>query len=148
MEVTELLSLNQLIPLMRGEISEPLIQELESVLLQGMLVGHSRASVQIPSGMVTRGLTLVLHLSTHRGTVAAIYLARPEIPGYLPLDVTRKLHDSGWSTYHDNYGQKYAVISRTFPSMDTTHTAGELAIALEILGAPQKHSWELKAFYE
>jgi hypothetical protein len=133
---------------MRGDISEPLIEELKKILSEGMLRGHVRASAQIPSGLVAKGLTLVLKLDTPRGVTASIFLARPEIPGFLPISVARKLNDFGWTIYNDDYGQQYAVISRSFPSLEISATAGDIAIALETLGAPQKKAWELRPFFE
>lgn len=59
-----LLKLNDLIPFMRGETSAPLIRELQKILESALNEEFRRASVQIDSNLVSRGLTLVLNFDS------------------------------------------------------------------------------------
>lgn len=131
---------------MRGETSAPLVSELWAAVDEAVKNRKATMTVQVESNLVTRGLSLIVDF--REKTVARIYLARKEIPGYLPFKSRDLLAALGWNADSDNYGQEFALVWKIYPSLEISQIANDLASALEALGAPQKHHWKLKAKYE
>lgn len=126
---------------LRGETSEPLISELARLLDQGASENRKFIAVQIKSDLVVRGLSLVVRISDE--PAAWIYLSRKEIPGYIPIRCLRELHADSWFISNDEHGEEFAVTWKRFSNLDKTLLTKSIARALEALGAPQKHTWEL-----
>lgn len=130
---------------MRGETSNPLIDELKRVIQHNFENAGRMVTVQIASDMVSKGLSLFL--KTSETPKAWIYLARKEIPGFIPLNVAAELNKTGWQIENDVYGAEFALVSKALVSSDPAEQAVELATGLELLGAPQKRKWVLEAEY-
>jgi len=126
---------------LRGETSEPLISELGRLLDQGASENREFIAIQIKSDLVVRGLSLIVRISNE--PTAWIYLSRKEIPGYIPLRCIRELHTDGWSISNDEHGEEFAVTWKHFSNFDKILVPKSITWALEALGAPQKHTWEL-----
>lgn len=126
---------------MRGETSDPLVQELTRLIGEGREKNHNALIVQVKSELVVKGLTLILSLDTQPN--AWIFLARKEVPGFLPLSVLRLLMQANWVVVADAFGQEFSAISKTLVGSKPIELASDLISGLEALGAPQMASWDL-----
>jgi hypothetical protein len=126
---------------MRGETSDPLVQELASLIGEGREKNHNALIVQVKSELVVRGLTLILSLDTQPN--AWIFLARKEVPGFLPPSVLRLLMQANWVVVADAFGQEFSAISKTLAVSKPIELASDLVLGLEALGTPQMLHWEL-----
>lgn len=129
---------------LRGETSEPLISELGRLIDQGASENREFIAIQIKSDLVVRGLSLVVRISNE--PTAWIYLSRKEVPGYIPIRCIRELHADGWFISNDEHGEEFAVTWKRFSNLDKILVPKSIAGALEALGAPQKHTWELSLY--
>jgi hypothetical protein len=130
---------------LRGETSEPLIGELNRLMLEGKSYKKTIVAIQVNSNMVARGLSLIFQISVE--PIAWIYVSRKEIPGYIPFSSVELLNQGEWFISNDYYGQEFAVVWKRFSGEDQLTLTRSLAFALEALGAPQRHSWKLEAIY-
>lgn len=130
---------------MRGETSEPLISELTTALDHAEKNRNSIMTIQVDSTLVAKGLSLIVNFG--QTVVARIYVARREIPGFLPFDSTDLLMAIGWKVGSDSYAYEFSLVWKSYPSFEIAQVAEDLARALEALGAPQKHHWKLAVNY-
>jgi hypothetical protein len=126
---------------MRGETSNALIAEFTMLLDRAIGENKTLLSVQVPSDMVARGLTVLIQ--THSNPRAWIFLARKEIPGYIPTASYGLLHGIGWQVSGDAYGSEFASAFKSLSGEDTMGWASEIVAGLEALGTPQKRDWDL-----
>lgn len=126
---------------LRGETSEPLISELRRLLDQGESEKREIVAIQIKSDLVVRGLSLIFRMSNE--PTAWIYLSRKEIPGYIPIRCIQALNADGWFISNDEYRKEFAVAWKHFSNYDKMLVPKSITWALEALGAPQQHKWEL-----
>ena len=126
---------------LRGETSEPLISELRRLLDQGESEKREIVAIQIKSDLVVRGLSLIVQMSDE--LTAWIYISRKEIPGYIPIRCVQALKADDWFISNDEYREEFAVAWKRFSNYDKMLVPKSITWALEALGAPQKHTWEL-----
>ena len=126
---------------MRGETSLPLIKQLEPILAQVIQAEKSMMAVQVESKLVTRGLTLIFEGGSP--ITSWIYFSRLEIPGFVPLHAQWGLQGKGWTISNDALGEEFAFAWKLLVGDDAQALAEDVCFALELLGAPQKHSWHL-----
>jgi hypothetical protein len=130
---------------LRGETSTPLISEVGRLLAKGETKNKDFVAIQVNSDMVMRGLSLIVRISNE--PTAWIYISRKEIPGYIPIRSISALNAGGWFIANDLYGEEFAFAWKRFPNYALNSAPTSIASALEALGAPQKHTWELEAVY-
>ena len=126
---------------LRGETSQPLISELGRLLDQGESEKREIVAIQVASDLVDRGLSLIVQITPE--PTAWIYFSRKEVPGYLPPRALHALNSEGWFIANDFYGEEFAFAWKRFSNYDRMVVPKSLTFALEVLGAPQKHTWAL-----
>jgi hypothetical protein len=101
-------------------------------------------AVQIDSEIATSGLSLLIDFENR---LLQIYLARGDIPGYLPGKATSLLLESGWSVYNDHYGEELALVWKKYGDFAESQIIEQVVFALEALGAPRRKVWSLEPMY-
>ena len=130
-----------LIKRMRGETSAPLVEKLAALISEGRDKNHHLLIVQVQSDLAVKGLTLILSLNVEPS--AWIFVARKEVPGFLPPNVLRLLIQASWAIVADTFGQEFSTISKTLVGFRPIDLASQLVEGLEALGTPQKLNWDL-----
>lgn len=141
MEDTSMSNLLTHLRRMRGETSTPLVEALVKLIGSAISQNKTLLSVQVPSDLVAKGLTVLLR--TEPDPEVWIYLARKEIPGYIPNASYGLLLESGWQVSGDFFGNEFASASKSLSGQDTLGWAKELVAGLEALGTPQRRAWNL-----
>lgn len=135
----------ELLKQMRGETSQPLLDELTRIMQKFKDEHLALLAVQVESNLVTKGLTLFVADTTK--LTAFIFLARNEIPGFIPHTALGRLCSANWVVVDDSYGQEFAVVSKHLLEGEVCDIAGQLVQGLEALGALQKRNWQLNPEY-
>jgi hypothetical protein len=135
----------EILKFMRGETSQPLLGEVTRMLQKFKHERMGLMTVQVESQLVSKGLTLFVSSATN--PTAVIFLARKEIPGFIPLSVLARLHTAGWIVVDDSYQKEFSVVSKKLGEVELRDLAGQIVQGLEALGAPQKHVWQLNPEY-
>lgn len=131
----------ELLKQMRGETSQPLLDELMRIIKIFKDEHMTLMVVQVESQLVTKGLTLFL--SSGPKPTAFIFLARREVPGFIPYPALGRLASANWVVVDDSYGKEFSVVSKELAEGEISDIALQLVHGLEALGAPQRHIWKL-----
>lgn len=131
----------ELLKLMRGETSQPLLDEVTRTLQKFNDEQMTLMAVQVDSQLIAKGLTMFV--SSGDKPTAFIFLARKEISGFIPPAEIVRLSSANWVVVDDSYCKEFSVVSKELVEGEVSEIALQLVQGLEALGAPQKRIWKL-----